>query len=78
MEQLKFYDDEHKKFYEEHTNNIKLDVYNKSLIYLLGLTKETRNHFNILYNENTREIELTGTTKGWQTGTSLAITKLQC
>lgn len=76
MEQLRFYDTEHEQFYNNHTKGEKLDSYNKSLIYLLGLTEETRNHFSKLYNEKTRQIELTGTTEGWQTGTSLAITKL--
>lgn len=76
MEQLKFYNKEHEDFYKEHTEGKKVDCYNKSLIYLLGLTKETRNHFASLYNETTRQIELTGTTEGWQTGVSLAVTKL--
>lgn len=76
MEQLKFYDNEHEKFYKEHTQEKKLDCYNKSLIYLLGITEETRNHFSKLYNETVKEIILTGTTEGWQTGVSLAVTKL--
>lgn len=76
MEQLKFYDTEHDRFYKEHTEGKNLDCYNKSLIYLLGLTEETRNNLKSLYNETTKQIEFTGTTKGWQTGTSLAITKL--
>lgn len=76
MEQLKFYDTEQQEFYKKHTEGKKLDCYNKSLLYLLGLTKETRNHLNDLYNEQTKQIELTGTTKGWQTGVSLATTKL--
>lgn len=76
MEQLKFYDKEHEHFYKEHTEGKKLDCYNKSLIYTLGMTAETRNNFSKLYNENTRQIELTGTTEGWQTGVSLAVTKL--
>ena len=76
MEDLKFYNTEHKNFYNEHTHDKKLDSYNKSLIYLLGLTEETRTHFDKLYSKATRQIKLTGTTEGWQTGTSLAITKL--
>lgn len=76
MEQLTFYDTEHEQFYNNHTKGEKLDSYNKSLIYLLGLTEETRTHFDKLYNERTRQIELSGTTEGWQTGTSLATTKL--
>lgn len=76
MDQLKFYDNAHEEFYKEHTEGEKLDSYNKSLIYLLGLTEETRKHFDKLYNETTRQIKLTGTNEGWQTGVSLATTKL--
>lgn len=76
MDQLKFYDNTHEQFYKEHTEGEKLDSYNKSLIYLLGLTAETREHFDRLYNEKTRQIEITGTNEGWQTGSTLAITKL--
>ena len=76
MEQLKFYDTEHERFFNEHTEGKKLDCYNKSLIYLLGLTAETRNNFSKLYNETAKEIILTGTNEGWQTGTTMAITKL--
>lgn len=76
MDQLKFYDNTHEQFYKEHTEGEKLDCYNRSLIYLLGLTEETRKHFNKLYNERTRQIEITGTNEGWQTGSTLAITKL--
>ncbi len=76
MEDLKFYDEEHKKFYKEHTEGKKLDNYNKSLIYLLGLIEETRNNFLTLYDEITREIKINAMNEGWQTGTSLSITKL--
>ena len=50
MEQITFYNQEHENFYKEHTESEKLDSYNKSLIYLLGLAEETRNNFNQLYD----------------------------
>ena len=76
MENFKFYDDEHKNFYNENTKDKKLDVYNKSLIYLLGLTKETREHYSKIYNDVSKEIKFGAVNEGWQTGTSQAITKL--
>ncbi len=76
MEQIKFYDELHKRFYKEHTEGKNLDSYNKSLIYLLSLTAETRNNFDSLYNETSREINFNGIEAGWQTGTTRAITKL--
>lgn len=76
MEDLKFYDDEHKQFYKENTEGKKLDCYNKSLIYLLGLTKETRNNFESIYDDVSKEIKITSLNAGWQTGTSNAVCKL--
>lgn len=76
MEDLKFYDLEHKNFYETKTAGKKLDTYNKSIVYLLGLTEETRNNYKKIYNETVREIELNALNEAWQTGTTMAITKL--
>lgn len=76
MEDLKFYNQEHKNFYESKTERKKLDSYNKSIIYLLGLTEETRKNFNKIYNETVREIYFTALNESWQTGTTIAITKL--
>lgn len=76
MEDLKFYDKEHEEFYKSKTESKKLDSYNKSLIYLLGLTEETRNNFNNLYEDITREIKFEALRQPWQTGTTMAITKL--
>lgn len=76
MEDLKFYDVEHEKFYKEHTEGKKLDCYNRSLIYLLGLTKETRNNFESIYDNVSKQIKFNAVNAGWQTGTSNAITKL--
>lgn len=76
MEDPKFYDQEHEQFYKSKTESKKLDSYNKSLIYLLGLTSETRNNFNKLYEDIAREIKFEGLRQPWQTGTTMAITKL--
>ena len=76
MEQLKFYDTEHDRFYKENTEGKKLDCYNKCLIYLLGLTEETRANKNKFYNDITREIYIEVINEPFQTGTTMAITKL--
>ena len=76
MEDPKFYDQEHEQFYKSKTESKKLDSYNKSLIYLLGLTSETRNNFNKLYEDASRQIKFEALRQPWQTGTTMAITKL--
>lgn len=76
MENLKFYNDDHKRFYTENTENKGLDCYNKAVVYLLGLTEDTRKHSEEIYNFENREIEPTALNKAWQTSTSLTITRL--
>jgi hypothetical protein len=52
------------------------DSYYKSLFYTLGLTNETRNNINSLYDFEKRTINFDGLKKGWQTGTSMKVTRL--
>ena len=75
MEFLKFYDDEQRKFFLRH-NGEKLDIYNKSLVYLLSLTEDTRKHFASIYDESKREINIDILSKSWQTSTSIIICRL--
>lgn len=76
MENLKFYDKEHEEFYKDYTEGKGLDCYNKSLLYLLGLTEETRKHSKQIYNAERREIEFETLNEAWQTGTSAIICRL--
>ena len=78
MEQLKFYDKYHEEFYKRiiEENNLQNDCYRKSLFYLLGLTEDTRNHCNEIYNFKETAIEPTVINEPWQTGGSLKIIRL--
>lgn len=76
MKDLKFYDQAHKEFYETHTEGKGLDCYNRSLLYLLGLTEDTRRNSQKIYNEEKREIEFETLNEAWQTGTSVIICRL--
>lgn len=73
-----FKDKEHEDFYNlniERTNSFN-DPYRKALFYTLGLTEETRNNIDSLYSFKWREINFDGLRQGWQTGTSMRITRL--
>lgn len=71
-----FYDAEHENFYKGNASKCKQDPYNKSVIYLLGLTEETRKHFAELYNIEKGEINVKEINREWQTGTTTIITRL--
>jgi len=75
---LLFKDKQHEEFYTqniEKTNSFK-DPYRKALFYTLGLTEETRKYVDRLYNFKERCIEFDGLKDGWQTGTSVRVTRL--
>lgn len=76
--EYKFKDEEHKKFFKKlvaETNSDK-DPYRKALFYTLGLTEETRNNINSLYDFNGNCIDFDGLHGEWQTGTSMKICRL--
>ena len=75
---MKFKDDEHKCFFETQVTktNTWNDPYRKALFYTLGLTEQTRDHINALYDFKNRCINLDGLQKPWQTGTSMRVTRL--
>lgn len=73
---MNFYNEEHKKYFEEMSKKKVLDAYNKSVVYLLGLEEETRTHTADVYNIERGEIELEGLKKSWQTGTTTIICRL--
>lgn len=73
-----FKDKEHEDFYNFNVKetNSNDDPYRQSLFYLLGLTKETRQNIDRLYNFKEQCIEFDGLTDPWQTGTTTKITRL--
>lgn len=73
-----FKDKLHEEFYKTNImrTNSSSDPYRKALFYTLGLTDETRNNINTIYNFKERCIEIDGLNSGWQTGTTKKVTRL--
>ncbi|AIQ13796.1 DUF6075 family protein [Paenibacillus durus] len=73
-----FKDIDHEQFYE---GNIRMtrsqqDPYRKALFYLLGLTPQTRQHIRDIYDYEESCIRLEGLEQGWQTSSTLKLTRL--
>lgn len=74
---IKFQDKKHKDFYNEKISQVDYqDSYNRSLIYLLAINEDTREHFNEIYNIDYNEINISSLKKAWQTSTSLNVCRL--
>lgn len=77
---MKFIDNAHKKFFFNKLKAVKeqgkIDVYYKSLIYTLSICKTTREHFDEIFDLNNGEVNLNSIQKGWQTSTSLKVTRM--
>lgn len=73
----KFIDEEHKLFYEGKLKQIgKYDVYDKSMIYILSICSETRQHFKEIFDVENSEIKVECLNSAWQTSTSLKVCRL--
>lgn len=73
-----FKDIEHEQFYE---GNLRMthsqhDPYRQAYFYVLGLTPQTRQHIHDLYDYEEQAIRLEGLYQGWQTSTSVKMTRL--
>lgn len=67
----------HQQFYNNNLERAKVkDCYSKSLIYVLGLNRDTRQHFDEIYNVETNEIKQDVINAPFQTNGSLAVTRL--
>lgn len=77
---MKFIDNEHQKFFlekwEEAKEQGKTDVYYEALIYTLSMCETTREHFKEIFDLNNGEVNLNSIQKGWQTSTSLKVTRM--
>lgn len=75
-----YYDDEHRKSYniwlEKRAKYGKLDGYHASLLYLLTATEPTRVNLERMYDYRAGEIEPESINDGFQTGTSIRLTRL--
>lgn len=74
---MKFVDSKHEDFYYEKLNEVKTsDVNYKALFYTLGICETTREHFDEIFDIKSRELNLDVLQKGWQTGTSMKVTRM--
>lgn len=75
MNEILFKNDSHREFYLRHTVNGS-DVYLRTLVYLLGLTAETRVNFSQCFNAKSRMIKPEALSEGWQTGSTGRIVRM--
>lgn len=74
---MKYIDNEHELFYEQKLKELeRSDVYQKALIYTLGISPITREHFSEIFNVKSNKINISAIDKPYQTTTSRKVTRL--
>ena len=73
---IRFVDEMHEAFYVQQSQKLRPDVYLRCLIYTLGICDVTRRNFNSIYDASDGTINLEAIFHGWQTGSTLKITRL--
>lgn len=77
QETIKFSSPQHRFFYKEQLAKVKTnDCYHRALIYALGITEDTRNHFNEIFDIKKDVVLLDSITEGWVTGTTARLLRL--
>ncbi len=75
--QIVFADKEHEKFYYEKLGQARYqDCYHQALIYVLGISRDTREHFSQIYDIKTGNIRPKCLHEGWQTSGSVRVVRL--
>ena len=70
-----FYSEQHRNFYNRHVDG-GADPYYRALVYLLGMTAETRSNFSRYFDAEARMIRPTALEEGWQTGGTVRIVRM--
>ena len=69
-----FANEEHEKFYYEKLEQVRYQgCYHKALIYILGISEDTRNHFSQIYDIKSGYIKTECLHQGWQTSGSVRV-----
>ena len=77
MYNITFKNSEHENFYLETMKGVRYpDCYNKSLIYLLGISRITREHFGQIFNVKSGYIKVECLCQGWVNRCSEKIIRL--
>ncbi len=72
-----FYDEEHEMFYYEKLEQVRhQDCYHKALIYILGISEDTRNHFSQIYDIKSGYVKPECLHQGWQTSGSVRVVRI--
>ena len=72
-----FNNEEHGRFYYEKLEQARQqDCYHKALIYILGISEDTRNHFSQIYDIKSGCIKPECLHQGWQTSGSVRVVRL--
>lgn len=72
-----FISEKHRDFFIQKVEEIlDVDVYHEALIYCLGISEDTRNHFNDVYDAKARCINVKCLNHGWQTSGTVRIVRL--
>ena len=75
--QIIFTSEAHKEFYYEKLKEVRYqDVYHKALCYCLGISNDTRNHINSIYDFMTGCIKTECLREGWQTSGSIKVVRM--
>ena len=70
-----FYSEQHQNFYNRHVDG-GTDPYYRALVYLLGMTAETRSNFSRCFDAEARMIRPAALAEGWQTGGTVRIVRM--
>ena len=78
-----FMDEEHERFYYGKLRQVKdnlgsgqVDCYHKALVYILGISRDTREHFDQIYDMKAGYIKTECLRQGWQTSGSVRVVRL--
>lgn len=75
--QIIFTSEAHRDFYYEKLKEVRYqDVYHMALCYCLGISNDTRNHVNSIYNFKTGCVLTECLHEGWQTSGSLKVVRM--
>lgn len=76
-ENMIFISEAHEQFYNEKLKEVRYqDVYHKALVYCLGISNDTRNHIDKIYDFKTGCVKTECLKEGWQTSGSVKVVRM--
>ena len=76
-ENMIFISEAHEQFYYEKLKEVRYqDAYHKALVYCLGISNDTRNHIDKIYDFKTGCVKTECLKEGWQTSGSVKVVRM--